>query len=202
MTIPARTNQAIIAAVLCLAIVASLRLLAGERTALPGGKGPELSATPDDPAPFAFPEIKPMDSDGLNTFFTERQHLVWASTEDTPKVRLHKAKLRLAVQTFHYNFQLSTSDRYDPRVLPDMERAVQDVTDAATVLWTAEADRRPWLEMLVGVQGEMEQLVMARARAGTGPSLDAGPVLNRDVAAAQSARLDAELALLQLEPKK
>ena len=52
------------------------------------------------------------------------------------------------------------------------------------------------------MQLQVERYVMARARAGTGPNLDAGPVLNRDVVTAQSARLDAELALLKLGPRK
>jgi hypothetical protein len=71
-------------------------------------------------------------------------------------------------------------------------------------LWPAADDRRPWLEMLVGVQREMERYVMARARAGAGQNLDAGSVLklNRDVTVAQSARMDAELALLHLGQKK
>ncbi len=83
-----------------------------------------------------------------------------------------------------------------------MAGAVRDATDTVAVLWPAPDDRRPWLEMLVGVQLEVERYVMARARAGAGQNLNAGPVLNRDVVVAQSARMDAELALLNLGPKK
>ena len=149
-----------------------------------------------------FPDIKPLNSDGVAKFFAARSHLVRASADDPPAVRLNKAKLRLAVAVFHYNFQMIASDRFDDRVLPGMARAVRDATDAAAELWPAADDRRPWLEMLVGVQLEVERYVMARARAGTGPKLDAGPVLNRDVVTAQSARMDAELALLKLGRKK
>ena len=164
--------------------------------------GPALAGVPDDPAPTAFPHIKPLDSDGVARFFADRLRLVKASPDDPPATRLNKAKLRLSVQAFHYNFQLIASDRFDDRVLPGMARAVRDATDAAAELWPAADDRRPWLQMLVGVQLEVERYIMARARAGTGPNLDAGPVLNRDVVTAQSARLDAELALLKLGPGK
>lgn len=159
-------------------------------------------AKPDDPAPTAFPEIKPLNSEGVAKFFATRLQLVRASADDPPTVRLNKAKLRLAVQAIHYNFQLSASGQFDERVLPSMDRAVRDAADAAAELWPAADDRRPWLEMLVGVQLELEQYVMARARAGTGPNLDAGPILNRDVVTAHSARLDAELALLKLGSKQ
>jgi hypothetical protein len=164
--------------------------------------GPVPGAVPDDPAPSAFPDIKPLDSDGVARFFAARLHLVRASADDPPEVRLNKAKLRLAVGAIHYNFQLSTGGRLDDRVLPGMAEAVRNVADAAAVLWPAAGDRRPWLEMLVGVQLEVERYVMARARAGAGRNLDAGPVLNRDVVVAQSARIDAELALLKLVQKK
>jgi hypothetical protein len=157
---------------------------------------------PDDPAPTAFPDIKPLNSEGVAKFFAARLDLVRASADDAPTIRLNKAKLRLAVQAVHYNFQLAAGGRFDDRVLPGMGRAVRDAADAAGELWPAADERRPWLEMLVGVQLEMERLVMARAREGTGPNLDAGPVLNRDVVTAQSARLDAELALLKLGTKK
>jgi hypothetical protein len=163
--------------------------------AQPGGE-------PDDPAPTVFPGIKPLNSDGVAQFFAARSHLVRASADDPPAVRLNKAKLRLAVQAIHYNFQLSTGGRLDDRVLPGMAGAVRDAAAAAAVLWPAADDRRPWLEMLVGVQLELERYVMERARAGTGRNLDAGPVLNRDVVAAQSARIDAESALLDLGQKK
>ena len=124
------------------------------------------------------------------------------SADDPPTVRLNKAKLRLAVRAIHYNFELSAGGRLDDRVLPGMAKAVRDADDAAAVLWPAADDRRPWLEMLVGVQLELERYVMARARAGAGQNLNAGPVLNRDVVVAQSARMDAELALLNLGQKK
>jgi hypothetical protein len=157
---------------------------------------------PDNPAPTAFPDLKPLNSDGVARFMTDRFHLVRASADDPPAVRLNKAKLRLAVSAIHYNFQLSAGGRFDDRVLPGMAGAVRDVAVAATVLWPAADDRRPWLEMLVGVQLEVERFIMERARAGTGRNLDAGPVLNRDVVVAQSARIDAELSLLTLGPKK
>jgi hypothetical protein len=157
---------------------------------------------PDDPAPSAFPGIKPLNSEGVAKFFAARLHLVRASADDPPTIKLNKAKLRLAIQGIHYNFILSASGRFDDRVLPDMSKAVKSATDSAAVLWPATDDRRPWLEMLVGVQLEMEEQVMARARAGAGKKLDAGPVLNRDVTVAQSARMDAELALLNLGQKK
>jgi hypothetical protein len=157
---------------------------------------------PDDPAPTAFPDIKPLNSEGVAKFFAARLHLVRASTDDSPTVRLNKAKLRLAVSALHYNFALCASGRLDDRVLFGVSGAVRNAADAAAVLWPAADDRRPWLEMLVGVQREMERYVMARARAGAGPNLDAGPVLNRDVTVAQSARMDAELALLNLGQKK
>jgi hypothetical protein len=164
--------------------------------------GPVPGGKPDDPAPTAFPDIKPLDSDGVARFFAPRLPLVRAAADDRPAVRLNKAKLRLAVSAIHYNFQLSAAGRFDDRVLPGMAGAVRDATDAAAALWPAADDRRPWLEMLVGVQRGVEEIVMARARAGAGEKLDAGPVLNRDVVVAQSARLDAELALLQLDAKK
>jgi hypothetical protein len=162
---------------------------------VPGGE-------PDDPAPTAFPDIKPLNSEGVAKFFAARLQLVRASADDPPTVRLNKAKLRLAVQAIHYNFELSANGRLDDRVLLGMSGAVRDAADTAAVLWPAADDRRPWLEMLVGVQLEMERYVMARARAGAGKNLDAGPVLNRDVVVAQSARMDAELALLNLGKKK
>jgi RNA polymerase sigma factor (sigma-70 family) len=164
--------------------------------------GPVPGGMPDNPAPTAFPDIKPLNSEGVARFMAPRAHLVRSSADDPPAIRLNKAKLRLAVQAVHYNFQLIASDRFDDRVLPGMARAVRDAADAAAELWPAVDDRRPWLEMLVGVQLEVELYVMARARAGTGPNLDAGPVLNRDVITAQSARMDAELSLLKLGPKK
>jgi hypothetical protein len=157
---------------------------------------------PDDPAPTAFPGIKRLNSEGVAKFFAARLPLVRASADDPATVRLNKAKLRLAIQAIHYNFELSVSGRFDDRVLLDMSRAVHNATDSAAVLWPATDDRRPWLEMLVGVQLEMEEQVMARARAGAGKKLDAGPLLNRDVTVAQSARMDAELALLNLGQKK
>jgi hypothetical protein len=163
---------------------------------------PVPPGVPDDPAPSAFPDIKPLNSEGVAKFFAARLHLVRASADDPPTVRLNKAKLRLAVQAIHYNFDLSARGRFDEGVLLGMSRAVRDAADTAAVLWPAVVRRRPWLEMLVGVQLEMERYVMARARAGAGKNLDAGPVLNRDVAVAQSARMDAELALLNLGQKK
>jgi hypothetical protein len=128
--------------------------------------------------------------------------MVRASADDPPTVRLNKAKLRLAISAIHYNFELSARGRFDDRVLPGMVGAVRDAADTAAVLWPAADERRPWLEMLVGVQIEVERYVMARARAGAGQNLDAGPLLNRDVVVAQSARMDAELALLNLGQKK
>jgi hypothetical protein len=163
---------------------------------------PVPGGVPDDPAPTAFPDIKPLNSEGVAKFFAARLHVVRASADDPQTVRLNKAKLRLAVQAIHYNFELSAGGRFDERVLFGMARAVRDVADTAAVLWQAADDRRPWLEMLVGVQLEVERYVMARARAGAGQNLDAGPVLNRDVVVAQSARMDAELALLSLGQKK
>jgi hypothetical protein len=163
---------------------------------------PAPPGEPDDPAPTAFPDIKPLNSEGVAKFFAARLHMVRASADDPATIRLNKAKLRLAVQAIHYNFELSADGRLDDRVLLGMSGAVRDVADTAAVLWPAVDDRRPWLEMLVGVQREMERYVMARARAGAGQKLDAGPVLNRDVTIAQSARMDAELTLLNLEQKK
>lgn len=163
---------------------------------------PVPGAMPDNPAPTAFPDIKPLNSEGVAKFFAARSHLVRASADDPPTIRLNKAKLRSAVSAIHYNFQLSAGGRHDDGVLPGMARAVRDAADAAGELWPAADDRRPWLEMLVGVQREVEEYVMARARAGAGAKLDAGPLLNRDVVVAQSARMDAELALLKLGQKK
>jgi hypothetical protein len=161
-----------------------------------------LPGVPDDPAPTAYPDIKPLNSEGVAKFFAARLQLVRASADDSPTVRLNKAKLRLAVQAIHYNFQLSARGGFDDRVLPGMVGPVRDATDAAAELWPATDDRRPWLEMLLGVQLELERILMARARAGAGEKLDAGPLLNRDVVVAQSARMDAELALLNLGKKK
>lgn len=168
----------------------------------PKQDGPALAVKPDDPAPSVFLEIKPLNSDGVAAFYTTRSDLLRASTDDAPSIRLNKAKLRLAIRAIHYNFQIATSGRFEDGVVPGVGRAVRDAADAAGELWSAASDRRPWLEMLVGVQREVEQLAMARARAGAGAKLDAGPVLNRDVVTAQSARMDAELALLKLGPKK
>jgi hypothetical protein len=162
---------------------------------------PMPPSQPDDPAPTAFPNIKPLNSDGVAKFFAARQHLVRSSPDDSPTVRLNKAKLRSAISAIHFNFELSANGRLDDRVLPSIAGAVRNVADSAAVLWPAADERRPWLEMLVGVQLEMEQRVMARARKGAGEKLDAGPILNRDVVVAQSARMDAELALLNLGKK-
>jgi hypothetical protein len=134
---------------------------------LPGGR-------PDNPAPTAFPDLRPLNSDGVAKFFAARLQLVREFAEDPPTIRLNKAKLRLAVQAIHYNFQLCAAGRHDDRVLPGMGRAVRDATDAAAELWPAADERRPWLEMLVGVQLEMERYIMARARAGTGPTWTPG----------------------------
>jgi hypothetical protein len=161
-----------------------------------------VPGVPDDPAPTAFRDIKPLNSEGVAKFFAARLHLVRASADDSPTVRLNKAKLRLAVQAIHYNFELSAKGQLDDRVLLGMAGAVRDAADTVAVLWPAADDRRPWLEMLVGVQLEVERYVMGRARAGAGLNLDAGPVLKRDVVVAQSARMDAELALLNLGQKK
>jgi hypothetical protein len=172
-------------------------------TAPPGGPVAELvPGVPDDPAPTAFPDIKPLNSEGVAKFFANRLHMVRASADDPPTVRLNKAKLRLAISAIHYNFELSSKGRLDDRVLLGMAGAVRDAAGTAAVLWPAADERRPWLEMLVGVQLEVEQYVMARARAGAGQNLDAGPILKRDVVVAQSARIDAELALLNLGQKK
>jgi hypothetical protein len=164
--------------------------------------GPVPGGEPDNPAPTAFPDIKPLNSEGVAKFFVARLRLVRASADDPPTVRLNKAKLRLAVQAIHCNFELSAGGRLDDRVLAGMAKAVRDATDAAAVLWPAADDRRPWMEMLVGVQLEMERHVTARAQAGAGQNLNAGPVLIRDVLVGQSARMDAELALLNLGQKK
>jgi hypothetical protein len=203
----AKLNVMAAVALVAVALVGSGAVVVGGQDRKPDHTGravadPAPGGMPDNPAPTAFPDIKPLNSDGVARFFASRIQLVRASAADTPTVRLNKAKLRLAVQAIHYNFQLSASGRFDDRVLLGMAGAVRDATDAAAVLWPAADERRPWLEMLVGVQLEMERHAMARARAGTGQNLDAGPFLNRDVVVAQSARMDAELALLAISDRR
>jgi hypothetical protein len=110
------------------------------------------SGMPDDLAPTAFPDIKPLNSEDVAKFFAARLHLVRASADDAPTVGLNNAKLRLAVQTLHYNFELSSSNRFDDWVLLDMSRAVRNIADTAAALWQAADDRRSFSRLIVAQQ--------------------------------------------------